>query len=65
MSTRLRLFVVGVIAALPGVFLFQGQASAACVNAVNASVLGNAEQNNDCPTSLGLPGAGVPSLPLP
>ncbi len=63
MSTRLRLFMVGVIAALPGVFLFQGQASAVCVNAVNASVLGNADQTNNCPTSVELPGAGLPTLP--
>ena len=63
MSTRLRLFMVGVIAALPGVFLFQGQASAACVNAVNASVLGNAEQENNCPISVELPDADVPTVP--
>jgi hypothetical protein len=57
MSMRLRIFVVGVIAALPGVFLFQGQASAVCVNAVNVSGLGNAEQTNNCPIDVGLPDA--------
>ncbi|HEX2258763.1 MAG TPA: hypothetical protein VHJ40_03365 [Actinomycetota bacterium] len=55
MSMRLRLFVVGVIAALPTVFLFQGQASALCVNAVNVSGLGDATQTNDCPINLGTP----------
>ncbi len=68
MSLRLKRFLVTILAALPTTFLFPAQASAAaCVNAVNAAILGNAEQENDCETNVdvdaGLP--GVPELPTP
>ncbi|MDQ4142812.1 MAG: hypothetical protein M3198_03555 [Actinomycetota bacterium] len=53
---RLKRFIVAVVAALPTVFLIPGQASAAiCANAINAAVLGDANQDNACETNIGLP----------
>jgi hypothetical protein len=54
MSMRLKRLVIGLVAALPTVFLIPGQASASvCVNAVNASV-GAGSQTNNCTTDLTL-----------
>ena len=61
MSIRLKRFMVGIIAALPTTFLFPAEASAAvCANAVNAAVLGDASQDNDCETNVNL---GLPEAP--
>jgi hypothetical protein len=64
MSIRLKRLLVGVVAALPTVFLLPGEASAEiCVNAVNVSGLGAANQTNTCTANLGVP--GTPTLPVP
>ena len=55
---KLKRFVIAVVTALPTVFLIPGEASAAiCANAVNAAVLGDATQVNDCETNIALPTA--------
>jgi hypothetical protein len=60
MSLRLKRLLIGLVAALPTVFLLPGEASAACINAVNASVLGAANQTNTCTATIGVPGVPAP-----
>lgn len=57
---RLKRFVIGVIAAMPMVFLVPGEAAAACVQAVNVSVEGDATQN--CTETITLSTPALPGL---
>ena len=60
---KLIVAVIGGTALLVGI---PGPAHAAvCANGVNASVLGDAEQDNDCPTSVDVGLPGTPTLPTP
>ncbi len=59
---RLRKLFVGVLGATALLVGLPGPASAdVCVNGVNASVLGDASQDNDCPTDIALPGTALPT----
>ena len=60
---KLLIGVIGVAALLVGA---PGPAHAGvCANGVNASVLGDAEQDNDCPTSVDVGLPETPALPTP
>ena len=59
---RLRKLVIAVLGGAALLVGVPGPAHAlVCVNGANASVLGDAEQDNDCPTSVDLPATALPT----
>ena len=61
----IRKLIVGAIGGATLLLGIPGPAHAGiCANGVNASVLGDAEQDNDCPTSVDV-NLPAPTLPTP
>ncbi len=56
---KTRKLMTAVVLSLPMLVALPGQASAQCINGINASVLGDANQSNECTTLV------VPAAPAP
>ncbi len=52
---RIRKVLTAVTLSLPLLVALPGEASAQCINGVNASALGEASQTNTCTTTAGTP----------